>query len=68
MNNKLDINPVRLGDSINTTMSEYLPVLTGDKEEIVFTRRVDDQEDIYYSKLTDSIWSAALTIVEYDSK
>jgi outer membrane protein OmpA-like peptidoglycan-associated protein/tetratricopeptide (TPR) repeat protein len=44
--------PKNLGSSINTSESEYFPSLSIDGKELVFTRRVNDNnEDFYYSKL-----------------
>ena len=39
-----------LGDSINTRENEYLPSLSLDGKTLVFTRRVDGNEDFYVSE------------------
>ena len=51
----------RLPDAVNTPeSSEYLPALTADERELVFTRRVDNrQEDFYRAVRTDTGWRAA---------
>ncbi|HVZ96023.1 MAG TPA: OmpA family protein [Chitinophagaceae bacterium] len=47
-------NPENLGDSINTTESEYFPSLTIDSKKLIFTRRVNgNNEDFYESDLND---------------
>ncbi|HVZ56363.1 MAG TPA: OmpA family protein [Chitinophagaceae bacterium] len=52
--------PQNLGDSINSIESEYLPSLTIDGSELVFTRRVQNyNEDFYYSRRVDGRWSLA---------
>ncbi|HMO89539.1 MAG TPA: OmpA family protein [Lacibacter sp.] len=49
-----------LGDSINTVFSEYFPSLTIDGKQLVFTRRVNNMnEDFYTSEQTGSSWSRA---------
>jgi len=53
-------SPHSLGDSINSTESEYFPSLTIDGSELVFTRRTGDfNEDFYHSTKKDSTWSRA---------
>ena len=51
----------RLPDAINTPgSSEYLPALTADERELVFTRRVDNrQEDFFRAVRTDTGWQTA---------
>jgi len=52
--------PVNLGDSINTSVSEYFPALTIDSKKLVFTRRVRDQnEDFFETENKNGIWSMA---------
>jgi outer membrane protein OmpA-like peptidoglycan-associated protein/tetratricopeptide (TPR) repeat protein len=52
--------PQNLGDSINSTESEYLPSITIDGQELVFTRRVQDyNEDFFYSKKENGQWRKA---------
>jgi outer membrane protein OmpA-like peptidoglycan-associated protein/tetratricopeptide (TPR) repeat protein len=44
--------PRNLGSNINTAESEYFPSLSIDGKELVFTRKVNgDNEDFYYSRL-----------------
>ena len=51
----------RLTDAINTPgSSEYLPALSADGRELVFTRRVDNrQEDFFRSERVDGAWQSA---------
>jgi outer membrane protein OmpA-like peptidoglycan-associated protein/tetratricopeptide (TPR) repeat protein len=56
--NPVPFEPINLGDSINSTGQEYLPSLTADQERLVFTARVGNQEDFYYSYKKDSVWQA----------
>jgi outer membrane protein OmpA-like peptidoglycan-associated protein/tetratricopeptide (TPR) repeat protein len=53
--------PKNLGSNINTAESEYFPSLSIDGKELVFTRKINgDNEDFYYSKLnTNGQWDKA---------
>jgi outer membrane protein OmpA-like peptidoglycan-associated protein/Tol biopolymer transport system component len=52
--------PVNLGGSINSANDEYLPVITADEEKIIFTRRINRNEDFYTStKSEDGSWQLA---------
>lgn len=57
--NPKPFNPSPLGDAINSSESEYLPALSADGSFIVFTRRVNGQEDFYFSRKTDAGWAPA---------
>jgi outer membrane protein OmpA-like peptidoglycan-associated protein/tetratricopeptide (TPR) repeat protein len=53
-------NPVNLGDSVNTNVSEYFPALTIDSKELVFTRRVRNvNEDFFQTNSKNGSWSLA---------
>jgi len=53
---------VNLGDSINSKSLEYYPSITIDGKELIFTRRINSQEDFYQSNLIDGKWSNAKPI------
>ena len=56
-------SPVNLGDSINSTTSEYYPSFTIDDSTLVFTRRGEGiREDFVESKLTPTGYSKAQII------
>ncbi len=49
-------NPINLGDSINTSFSEYLPTLSVDDSLLVFSRRSEDGGEYFYrSSMIDPI-------------
>lgn len=63
-------DPVSVGDSVNTELDEYWPSLTGDGQQLIFTREVkraagyghgrDRQEDFYISRrVDDRYWGTA---------
>ncbi|MFM9910970.1 MAG: OmpA family protein [Chitinophagaceae bacterium] len=52
--------PKNMGDSINSTVSEYYPTITIDGKELVYTRRVKNMnEDFFGSTFIDNRWSAS---------
>jgi len=57
--NGYDFKPLNLGDSVNSVHLEYFPSITVDGAKLVFTRRVQNDEDFYYSENMNGRWSAA---------
>jgi outer membrane protein OmpA-like peptidoglycan-associated protein/tetratricopeptide (TPR) repeat protein len=56
-------SPVNLGDSINTSVSEYFPALTIDSKQLIFTRRVRGiNEDFYETFNKNGKWSVAKSL------
>ena len=55
-------NPVNLGDSINTAALEYFPSLTIDGKKLIFTERINRNEDFYESDLINGKWSKAFPL------
>jgi outer membrane protein OmpA-like peptidoglycan-associated protein/tetratricopeptide (TPR) repeat protein len=51
--------PQNLGDSINAAALEYFPSLTIDGSKMIFTRRINNDEDFYESNFIDGKWSKA---------
>jgi hypothetical protein len=51
--------PQNLGDSINSVYPEYYPSVTIDGKKLIFTRRVNSDEDFYESTLEDGKWTNA---------
>ena len=51
--------PKNLGDSINSPYLEYYPSITIDGSKLIFTRRVNNDEDFYESTLINGKWSKA---------
>lgn len=52
-------SPKNLGDSINSAALEYFPSFTIDGKKMIFTRRVNNDEDFYESNKLDGAWSKA---------
>ncbi len=59
---KYVFTPENMGDSINTTDLEYFPSLTIDGKKMIFTRRINKDEDFFESNLINGAWSKALPV------
>jgi outer membrane protein OmpA-like peptidoglycan-associated protein len=51
--------PVNMGAAINTADDEYLPTATADESTIIFTRKINNNEDFYKSVKVDGQWQTA---------
>lgn len=51
--------PVNMGPEINTADDEYLPVATADEGELIFTRKIGNNEDFYKSLKLNGKWLRA---------
>jgi outer membrane protein OmpA-like peptidoglycan-associated protein/tetratricopeptide (TPR) repeat protein len=51
--------PVNMGPAINTADDEYLPVATADESTLIFTRKIDRNEDFYKSVKVNGVWQTA---------
>jgi outer membrane protein OmpA-like peptidoglycan-associated protein/tetratricopeptide (TPR) repeat protein len=54
--------PQNMGDSINSSYLEYFPSLTIDGSKMIFTRRVNNDEDFYESNLVNGVWTKAAPV------
>lgn len=54
--------PVNLGAAINTANREYLPALTADAQNLIFSRTIDGNEDFYISRKTNKQWQTAVPL------
>jgi len=68
LKNPVDFNPIKLNEGINSINSEYLPSLTGDNQNMIFTRRIYHQEDFYTSKFINNKWEKAEPILELNTR
>lgn len=51
--------PVNIGPEINTADDEYLPVATADESLLIFTRKINNNEDFYKSGMVNKKWQTA---------
>lgn len=56
--NPVDFSPKNMGNAINTQYDEYLPCLTADASQLLFTRR-DKGEDFFISQNKNNQWTKA---------
>ena len=61
--NPIEFKPVNLGEKVNTKYNDYFPILSGDKNKLIFTvsipkegiseikQQSDTQEDFFYSEI-----------------
>ncbi|MBA2250783.1 MAG: PD40 domain-containing protein [Chitinophagaceae bacterium] len=54
--------PVNLGDNINTKDLEYFPSLTVDGNKMIFTKRINGNEDFYETDHINGSWSKARSL------
>lgn len=52
--------PVNMGAEINTAADEYLPVATADESTLIFTRKINNNEDFYKSDKLNGKWKDAV--------
>ena len=63
----LVFEPVPLNTGINTSASEYFPVLTGDNKTLIFTRRINNQEDFFESEYLNGNWTNVKSLNDINS-
>ena len=52
-------NPINLGPEINTADDEYMPAITADENTLIFTRKINNNEDFYQSVKVNGKWQTA---------
>ncbi|MEO6330158.1 MAG: OmpA family protein [Ginsengibacter sp.] len=52
-------NPENLGDNVNSVNLEYFPSLTIDGKKMIFTKRINGNEDFYQSEFINGHWEKA---------
>jgi len=59
MQNPVPFKPINMGAEINTIDDEYLPVATADESMLIFTRKINNNEDFYKSVKQNDKWQTA---------
>ena len=62
---EIEISP--LSSNINSSLPEYLPSITADGETLVFTRRINHQEDIFICTWDGKKWVDCLPLDELNT-
>jgi len=65
--NPLPFDPKPLPEAINTKNSEYLPSMSADETQIIFSRVLNGQEDFYISEKKDGEWQTAEPILSINT-
>ena len=60
----LIINPSELPKSVNKFQSQYFPVMTADRETLIYTGNQDSDENLYVASVKDKIWTEPISISE----
>ena len=62
INKPLIINPLELPKSVNKFQSQYFPVMTADRETLIYTGNQDLDENLYVASIKDKIWTEPVSI------
>ncbi|RYD92238.1 MAG: hypothetical protein EOP54_21175, partial [Sphingobacteriales bacterium] len=54
--------PINMGPEINSVDDEYMPVATADEGMLIFTRKINNNEDFYRSLKKDDKWQTATSL------
>jgi len=57
--------PINMGPEINTADDEYMPVATADESMLIFTRKINNNEDFYKSVKVDGKWQTATYLSDH---
>lgn len=60
LENPVPFKPINLGPEINTADDEYWPVGTADESTLIFTRKINNNEDFYKSSKVNGKWQTAV--------
>ena len=60
--NPVPYEPKSLGENINTSNPEYLPSLTADGKQLIYTARLYGQEDFIMSTKKDGVWQKGVPL------
>ncbi|MGZ3945595.1 MAG: OmpA family protein [Mucilaginibacter sp.] len=55
----IPFKPISLGPEINTVDDEYMPTITADESTLIFTRKINNNEDFYESVKVNGKWQTA---------
>ncbi|MBW4889511.1 OmpA family protein [Mucilaginibacter sp. HMF5004] len=61
----MPFKPINLGPEVNSSYDEYFPVVTADEGELIFTRKIKNNEDFYHSAKVKGKWAGATYLSEY---
>jgi outer membrane protein OmpA-like peptidoglycan-associated protein len=63
------LQPISLGDTINSVYGEYAPVVSADGQRVYFCRNLDGNEDIYMGERSaEGYWQRPVPLKELNTK
>ncbi|MFA4870631.1 MAG: OmpA family protein [Pedobacter sp.] len=62
LKNPIKYEPLNMGAEINSVHRDYFPSVTADGNQLIFSRKIDDNEDFYVSTLKDKQWSSPIPL------
>ena len=65
--NPVPFKPVSLGENVNTNLPEYLPSLTADGNMLIYTTRINNQEDFFISEKIDGQWGKGKALAKLNT-
>ncbi len=65
--NPVPFEPTNLGENINTNGQEYLPAFSADGATLIYTKRVNGQEDFFYSEKKAGQWQRGRPITSLNT-
>lgn len=60
--NPIPFEPKKLGINVNTANAEYFPSLTADGEALIYTVRINNQEDLFISHKKEGEWQKGMPL------
>lgn len=60
--NPVPFEPKKLGTNVNTANAEYFPSLTADGTALIYTARINNQEDLFISQLKNGEWQKGVPL------
>lgn len=64
LKNPVKYDPINIGPVINSIHRDYFPSVTADGNQIIFTRKTDDNEDFFLSTRKDNAWTTPIPLSE----
>jgi tetratricopeptide (TPR) repeat protein len=58
----VQFTPINMGAEVNTADDEYLPVTTADESMLIFTRKINNNEDFYKSSRINGKWQTSVPL------
>ncbi len=65
--NPVEFKPIKLSSKVNTESNEYLPVMTLDGSQMIFTVRAGNQEDFFISDVQDSVFGESRPMISLNT-